>query len=138
MRVNDDAGATAVESALIVPLIILIMFAVVEFGFWIMSSSQARSAASDGARVAMLNPLAETDILDAVNSRVPPGTFEDDDIAISCPSPCTVSSGASVTVSVTWDREWLTPIPSLLNLSTGTAEMQVSGTAVRRLVGDPH
>lgn len=58
---NKERGAVAVEMALVLPVMLLIMFGIIEFGryFWLEHSITA--AATEGARMAILDPSIVSD-----------------------------------------------------------------------------
>jgi Flp pilus assembly protein TadG len=45
-----DAGASAVEFALVAPVLFLILFGIIDYGIWFADSISARQAVRDGAR----------------------------------------------------------------------------------------
>ncbi len=45
-----DAGASAVEFALVAPVLFLILFGIIDYGIWFSDSISARQAVRDGAR----------------------------------------------------------------------------------------
>jgi TadE-like protein len=47
---RGDAGASAVEFALVAPVLFLILFGIVDYGIWFADSISARQAVRDGAR----------------------------------------------------------------------------------------
>ncbi len=51
---RDQDGAVAVEFALIVPMLLLVVFGVLDFGYMLNRSTVVSNASRDGARVASL------------------------------------------------------------------------------------
>jgi Flp pilus assembly protein TadG len=51
-RVREDRGAAAVEFALVVPLLLVLVFGIVSFGFMLSFRQALSQAASEGARAA--------------------------------------------------------------------------------------
>ena len=68
-RRSPESGAAAVEAALLLPLIALLFFGAVEYGFAWSSASKVESAGAAAARVAAQagdEPLADWEVLQAV------------------------------------------------------------------------
>jgi Flp pilus assembly protein TadG len=66
MSLNDTRGASAVEFAIILPILLLILFGIIEFGFYIYNQQMLTNAAREGARVGIVASIP----------RVPPATIE--------------------------------------------------------------
>ncbi len=69
MRRRTDRGTAAVETALLLPLIALLFFGTVEYGFAWSAASRVESASAAAARVAAQagdEPLADWEVLQAV------------------------------------------------------------------------
>jgi Flp pilus assembly protein TadG len=47
---RSDAGASAVEFALLAPVLFLVLFGIIDYGIWFSDSISARQAVRDGAR----------------------------------------------------------------------------------------
>jgi Flp pilus assembly pilin Flp len=54
MAHRDEGGAAAVEFALLLPLIVLLLFGIIEFGLAFNTRIQATNAAREGARMAIV------------------------------------------------------------------------------------
>lgn len=52
MRRRDERGEATTETVLVVPVLILLIFTIIQFGLWYHASSVARSAAQEGVRKA--------------------------------------------------------------------------------------
>ncbi|MCU1448137.1 MAG: hypothetical protein JWP02_307, partial [Acidimicrobiales bacterium] len=55
MRLTGERGATIVEAAFVLPLLFFLVLTMVDLGMWGFQTSQATSAARDGARVGIIN-----------------------------------------------------------------------------------
>jgi hypothetical protein len=64
-RFSDERGAALVETAILIPVVILITFGLIEFSSAYQSSSVATAAARSGARVASAEALLPTFATDA-------------------------------------------------------------------------
>ena len=56
VAIRDDRGAVAVEAALIVPLLLLLLFGIVDTALWLRDVSAVASATRHGARIASAEP----------------------------------------------------------------------------------
>ena len=63
---RNEGGAAAFEFAIIVPILVMILFAIFEFGLAYFRSQSLQAAAREGARIASLSPTTQTEI----NARV--------------------------------------------------------------------
>jgi Flp pilus assembly protein TadG len=132
MRSRGERGAVAVEFALLAPLIIILLFAIIEFGLVMAKVVTYVSAAREGARYAAVHcqpntvgadscsddpTLVPNKVADSsVNYAIGPGTPSAD-------VECTVNPGEPVTVS------WLQDIPIAVPLLPDMSfSMTVEGT----------
>jgi len=67
-RRRDDEGAVAVEAALLIPVIILMLFGIIEFAMVMRDYVALTSAARTGARTASAEPRTASFTQDAANS----------------------------------------------------------------------
>lgn len=63
-------GATAVEMAIIAPVLLAILFGIIEFGWYFMARQMVHNAASEGVRHAVLPGWNEADIQNVVHARL--------------------------------------------------------------------
>jgi Flp pilus assembly protein TadG len=100
-RLRDDRGASAVEFAFIVPLLILLVVGIAEFGRAFQVDSTLNAAAREGVRtMALQNDQAATRaMVRSVASSLKPA-ITDAQITIS-PSACPLNSTGSTNVTVT-------------------------------------
>jgi Flp pilus assembly protein TadG len=139
-----DRGAEAVEFALVVPIFLLLVFGIVDFGYMINHDTMVNNASREGAREGALNPTTN-DIkctvrralttLEPIGGAVdcaPAGTkivvavtcLQKDGVT-NCVTPATDASGGTVIVTVTYQHSWITPVgstimPSGISLSKTT------------------
>ena len=103
-RLRDERGATAVEFAFIVPLLIMLVLGIAEFGHAFRVSGTLSAAAREGVRVMALqnDPASARAMVRSVASSLNP-PITDAQIAIS-PSACPAiyTSGASVRLTITY------------------------------------
>jgi Flp pilus assembly protein TadG len=123
-------GAAAVEFAIVAPIFLLFIFAMVEFGRMMMVQQIIVQTARDGARHAIVNGSTVETTRDLVEQQLTDNTVtvERDAITVD-PNPATAAAGDQITVTVTipfGDVTWL-PGGSLLN----RVDLQAS-TTMRR------
>ena len=69
-RGNRESGASAVEAALVAPLFLLLIFAIIEFGVFLFNANSVTNASRAGVRASSTwaaGPLADFNILRAAN-----------------------------------------------------------------------
>lgn len=111
-RINQR-GASAVEFALILPILVLLFFGIVDFGLLIYDKQVITNATREGARagiVAKVPRLSKTDITDVVDSYAkdrlvslrPTTSFQPD-----VPSGPCAAFGQDLIVTATYDHTFL-------------------------------
>lgn len=122
-RFRSERGAVAVEFALVVPVLFLMIFGIIEFGIIYNSQLQITAAVREGAREAALGtPAAQvrSEVIATASGLNP--TLTASQIAIT---PATCTTGANVTVSITGYRA-----ASITGLFTGGVPLE--GSVVMR------
>ena len=56
-RVTGDDGASAVEFALVVPILLILVFGIINFGFLFTSQITLNTSARDAARLGVVSPV---------------------------------------------------------------------------------
>jgi Flp pilus assembly protein TadG len=119
MKSQDERGAVAVEFAILVPLLVVILFGITALGIALFRMVNYTSAAREGARYAAVHcrPEATACTADLIEGRV---TQAANGNPIGPGSPvadrdCSVAPGEPVTVS--WDQSVPVQIPLLPDLS---------------------
>jgi len=138
---RGDAGAAAVEFALVVPILLILVFGIVDFGLAMFSQNLVGNAAREGARTASLGgtqaqtvqaaTAAMTGVMGTVPTPAATCTYVDTSTNPSTVKPCpgwtatalpwgtqSAPSGATVKVSITYVYKWLTPIQIVKGLSS--------------------
>jgi Flp pilus assembly protein TadG len=122
-RYSDQRGAAALEFALIVPILVMVVFGVVDFGWAINRDTMVNNAAREGAREGSLDP-DPTQIAAVVRSSLSTveaiGTTPSKiTVTVTCRKPdnsvCTnfatdAVSGGTVVVTVALNHSWITPV----------------------------
>jgi Flp pilus assembly protein TadG len=130
-RHRADDGAVAVEFALVFPLLLLVVFGLVDFGRLYWAQLALTSAAREGVRASALG-------FDNIDVRVQEAAapLNPVDVSVqSCPQDVTADSRTSVNVA--HDFRFLTPLPSFITLFGGQGfdDRTISSTAVMRCSG---
>jgi Flp pilus assembly protein TadG len=123
-RIHDQTGASAVEFAIILPLLVLFVFGIIEFSIMFYDKAVITNASREGARagVVFADPrLGVAEIQNIVTNYVDTDgdgsidrliTFGADDLQIDVPAPCE-ESGDELTVTVTYQYDFLI-VPGIL------------------------
>jgi len=140
-RLRDQRGAAVVEFALIVPILVMLVFGIVDFGWAMNRDTLVNNAAREGAREGSLNPV-QADVVASVRNSLstlePLGTTPSRiTVTVTCRKPdntvCTnfatdAVSGGTVVVAVVLNHSWITPTGSLFGngiLLRKTVEMRI-------------
>jgi Flp pilus assembly protein TadG len=120
VRVRDERGAVAVEFALLAPLMVVILFAIIEFGIALTRTLAYESAAREGARYAAVRcrPQATACTNTLIQNRIVasmPAGYPVSFVSFSASPNCATSTGAVVTV--TWEQDVPIDVPFLPDLS---------------------
>lgn len=118
---RDQQGAAAVEFALVVPILLMLLFGIMDFGYLINRSSMVTNAARDGAREASLG--ASVDEVRAVSMGSVTG-FPGVSVDVTCEKRggghCSYGdheSGDYAVVTVNYEHDTITPIGMFLGSS---------------------
>lgn len=120
---GEERGAAAVEFALVLPILVLILFGVIEFGGAYHAQLMVTGAAREAARDMAVGGDAAAAASRAVDAAVgiPAGDL---DVAVA---PAACAPGIDVTVTVSYDRPFLTGLFG--------ASVELTGVATRRCQG---
>jgi Flp pilus assembly protein TadG len=118
--------------AIVLPLLLLILFGIIDFGLMLNRQLLLTEAAREGARVAALDG-SESDVRDRVEAvlGVAPSTFE----VSTCPAGASASADASVSLSYAYETK--TPLGSVMLLFGSSAgdSFTLTATGVMSCVG---
>ena len=126
--IRSTSGNAVVEFALVLPILLLVLFGITEFGRMIMTTNVLNTASREGARLAAVSPLGETAAVEArVNEVLAAARVEASTITVEY-----LPAANSVRVTVTADFDILSR--SVLPASMrGTVELR--GQTVFRYEG---
>ncbi len=108
-----DRGATAVEFALLLPLLLLIVFGIVDFGRALNAQITLTQAAREGARLASLGEGNVASGTQAAATGLNPVSVR----VTSCPAGALPTANAVVNVSYTFS--FITPVGAIAGLIGG-------------------
>jgi len=138
-----ERGAEAVEFALVVPFMMLLVFGGIDFGYMINLDTMVNNASREGAREGSLNP-DQADIIDQVRQSLatvePLGTSPSNiTVLVTCRrpgdvTPCTfptdAAQGGTVIVKVDYTYSWITFVGGQV---TGQSDIALSKTTEMRI-----
>jgi Flp pilus assembly protein TadG len=125
------SGTTAVELAILAPLLIALIMGQIESSRLGMVMQLLTTAAREGCRVAVLNGSTQTDVQDRVNAVLSGSGISVGTVTPTCPSPYTWTTAPqgtaiTVTLSVPYAQvSWL-GTPFFFNGATVTASATLS------------
>ena len=96
-------GAALVEMALVLPILLLLTFAVVEYGWLTFRASQVNQAARHGARIAVRPAATAEEVEDAVAAIMDGAGLTDYTLTITPEDPAESEVGETVNVVVSVD-----------------------------------
>jgi Flp pilus assembly protein TadG len=126
---EGDRGAAAVEFALVLPLLLLLVFGIVDFGRALNAQIMVSQAAREGARWNALG-ASPTEIAQRVSAAGQPLSLSPTSAVYCGTNPA--SQVGSVTISYTF--HYVTPIGALMHLA-GMRTMTITSTGVMRCQG---
>jgi Flp pilus assembly protein TadG len=131
-HVHDDRGSVAVEFALVLPILLLVVFGIIDFGRMLNAQITLTQAAREGARWAALGqPGVGTRVSNAAPALSPVSTT----VVSTCPANAAVGANAQVTASYTFS--FVTPFGAIAGLlgGSGGGTTTLTSTAVFRCGG---
>lgn len=111
----SDSGAAAVEFALLLPILLLLVFGIIDFGRALNAQITLTQAAREGARVAA---LGQTN----VTSRAQAAAIGLNGVTVSLVTPCAAGAmpGADAVVKVSYQFSFVTPVGAVASLFGGS------------------
>ncbi len=132
-RKNGEKGQALAEFALLIPIFLILLFAIVDFGMGFYSLITVTNSAREGARLGAV-AATQQDIIDRVyqTSDLP---SEDINMTVTVTN-AQGQPGDSVVVQVDYDYDLITPLAGLVQLVSGNIlgpTLTFSSTAEMRL-----
>lgn len=128
MRHNLKRAAVAVEMAVVTPVLLTMLFGIIEFGWLFTVRSTMVNAAREGARLGSLQGVSASEIVDRTNELLAPMHIEDNcNVSVSMPT----EASPTVTVNVSAPRSSVSLLGNFFGFNSGT----VNGSASMRREG---
>lgn len=119
MRKLNERGAVAAEFALLLPVLLTILFGIIEFGMIMYGREVVTNASREGARAGIVQripPLTAGEITTVATNYLTGTGINPSDVVIAVPASGG-GTGTPVTVTATYSYPWLIPyIPTMLGL----------------------
>ena len=139
---RSEQGAAALEFALVSPLLLLLVFAIIDFGFGFHAWNAIQNSAREGARLAAVDPNTSdivtrarkaSDFLDSSKLNVAVTCSTNNGVSFgTCAAGASWKAGDIIRVIVTYDYGYMTPLPTMVGLGT---TLHVTGTSEARFEG---
>ena len=99
-RRRSDSGAELIELAIVLPILLIVVAGIVDFGFLFQRYEAVTNAAREGARLASLPHYTDADVQERVRQYLDSSGLDRDASVVPVPthSTLTLSSGATVDV----------------------------------------
>ncbi|HEY8453507.1 MAG: pilus assembly protein [Micromonosporaceae bacterium] len=110
-RHRGDRGAAAVEAALVIPLLLLIVFGIIDFGRMLHAQITLTEAAREGARAVSLG-LPPGPRVATVTSGIGGG-------AVTVEADCATAGATDAVVTVDYSFSFVTPVGALAGIFAG-------------------
>lgn len=137
-RGHKERGAAAVEMAIVLPLLLLIVFGIIDFGRLLYTKVELSSAAREGARIVAINDPSAGGLAADVQTRVDASQSLSGPVAASITSDCDTTDLATVTAQATFS--WITPMGPIADMftgggSVGNSDLTISAEGTMRCGG---
>lgn len=113
---RNNRGQTLIEAAFVLPILFLLTFAIIEFGWYFWAANSVSNASREGARIAVVTPdLKENDpqVTEAVKKYLQQGTsLSMDNLVVT--NNAAANGGDLVKVTVQLPYVWATPLPNMI------------------------
>jgi Flp pilus assembly protein TadG len=137
-RFRSDSGAELIELAIVLPILLIVVAGIIDFGFLFHRYEVITNAAREGARMAVLPNFNDADVQERVRQYLDSSGLERNVAVVPLPtrSTLTLTTGATVdvvTVQVSYPAEfsYIAPFVRLVGGSHRSAIM-LRGTSVMR------
>jgi Flp pilus assembly protein TadG len=121
-------GAAAVEFAVVLPVFVILVFGMIEYGRMVMVQQVITNASREGARGAVLDGATTSSVQTAVTNYLTSAKVNGGSTAVS-PDPTTAASGDPITVTVSIPFSAVSWLPSPMYLGGKTLS---ASTTMRR------
>lgn len=131
-RRQGDRGAAAVEFALVLPVLLLVIFGIIDFGRMLYAKITLAEAAREGARAAALvgQSAGQSQVAKSVT-----GLDTSAGPVTATVVACTSDPDADATVTVTYTFKLVTPLAALVGIGGSDGEIPLTETSVMPCLG---
>jgi Flp pilus assembly protein TadG len=102
-RIRDTRGNAVVEMALVLPLLLILVFGITEFGRAWMTVNVLQTAAREGARLAVVQPVRDNTAIQNRATAICNAAAIHNNVVVSCVGPINGDIERKVTVTVSAD-----------------------------------
>ena len=124
-RIRNQRGAALLETAITIPLVLLVTVSIFEFGRAYQTWQVLTNAAREGARVAILGESTDAQVTDAVRNYMQGGQLQQADsatITVERTVPFGSNTASKVTVTYPFNFTVLNPVIRLVQSSSTTGQ----------------
>jgi len=133
-RLLHERGASVLEMALVLPILLMLSFGIVDYGYFFYVKNTVQGAAQAGARAAIPASATNSDVTNLINNMMTASGLQNSgySVTLSPSDVSTASAGSSITVTVTvsWANVGLHALSSSMGGISNSK--QIVGTAVMR------
>ena len=130
-----ERGAAAVEMAIVLPLLLLVIAGIIDFGRYFFFQIQVTNAAREGARAAVVKPSPNAADMTAITDRALAGAVGVPSATASVLASCGSGSTANASVRVGAPFSWIILGPAMGLFGTGPTNGFVDATGVMQCGG---
>jgi Flp pilus assembly protein TadG len=135
--IRNERGAALIETAITIPIVLLIAVGIFEFGRAYQTWQVLTNAAREGARVAILSDATDDRVTNAVQTYMTSGRLSNAgsaQISINRNVPLAVGTASQITVSYPFSFIVLNPVARLVvsGTNTGSAALTMQSVALMR------
>jgi len=117
-RHTSQRGQSLVEFALVLPIFLILVLSIIDFGWALRAYLTATNSAREGARLGVIGATADQITTRTLDSST--GLLTAGDVTVTFSDPGH-QPGTSVTVDVTYQYNYITPLGSLIAAIGGSA-----------------
>ena len=136
-RIRNQRGAALLETAITIPIVLLVCVAVFEFGRAYQTFQVLTNAAREGARTSVIVANSDQQVTDTVRAYLTSGRLTNPAsavIVVNRAEPMGINSASRVTVSYPFNFIVLNPVAKLVvkTSTTGKAALTMQSVALMR------